>query len=131
MVSTCRSSCPHTAPARSGWRARSPTASSSGRGITPDVITGSLALIAEGAEPSGRTLADIEVWFTCFWFVDERPGAALAEGAWAATSFAMHFSRGRVTGKFVPDECHDGIAKLGEHYDLVAHGRVTDDLKQE
>ena len=102
-----------------------------GLGITPEVVAGSLALIAEGAETSGRTLADIEVWFTCFWFVDERPGAALAEGAWAATSFAMHFSRGRVAGKFVPEEYHDGIAELGEHYDLIAHGRVDDDLKRE
>jgi 5,10-methylenetetrahydromethanopterin reductase len=101
-----------------------------GLGISPDVVKSSLELIAEGAEVSGRTLADIEVWFTCFWFVDERPGAALAEGAWAATSFAMHFSRGRVEGKFVPAEYREGIAKLGEQYDLVAHGRVNDELKR-
>jgi 5,10-methylenetetrahydromethanopterin reductase len=101
-----------------------------GLGVSPDVVANSLALIAEGAEAAGRTLADIEVWFTCFWFVDDEPGAAMAEGAWAATAFAMHFSRGRVEGKFVPDEYRDGIAKLGEQYDLVAHGRVSDDLKR-
>ena len=78
----------------------------------------------------GRTLSDLEVWFTCFWFVDEEPGAALAEGAWAATAFALHFSQGRVEGKFVPEEYREGIVRLGEQYDLVAHGRVTRDLKR-
>lgn len=100
-----------------------------GLGISPDVVASCLDIVAQGAAASGRTLADIEVWFTCFWFVDERPGAALAAGAWAATSFAMHFAGGRVDGKFVPEEYRDGIAELGEHYDLVAHGRVTDELK--
>ena len=70
-------------------------------GISPDVVAGCLELIGEGAHSAGRTLADLEVWFTCFWFVDEQPGAALAEGAWAATAFALHFSRGRVDGRVV------------------------------
>ena len=101
-----------------------------GLGISPDVVSGCLDLIAEGAESAGRTLADLEVWFTCFWFVDPEPGAALTEGAWAATAFAMHFSQGRVEGKFVPEEYREGIVRLGEQYDLVTHGRVTDDLKR-
>lgn len=101
-----------------------------GLGVLPEVVSGCLELVSEGAESAGRTLADLEVWFTCFWFVDSEPGAALAEGAWAATAFALHFARGRVDGKFVPPEYRDGIARLGEQYDLVAHGRVTDDLKR-
>ena len=101
-----------------------------GLGITPSVVSGCLDRITEGAESAGRTLADLEVWFTCFWFVDPEPGAALAEGAWAATAFAMHFSQGRVEGKFVPDEYREGITRLGEQYDLVTHGKVTDDLKR-
>ncbi len=101
-----------------------------GLGISPEVVSGCLDLIAEGAESAGRTLADLEVWFTCFWFVDPRPGVALAEGAWAATAFAMHFSQGRVEGKFVPEEYREGIGRLGEQYDLVAHGKVTNDLKR-
>ena len=98
-----------------------------GLGILPEVVSGCLDLIAEGAESAGRTLADLEVWFTCFWFVDAEPGAALDEGAWAATAFALHFAQGRVDGKFVPEEYRDGIVRLGEQYDLVAHGRVTDE----
>lgn len=101
-----------------------------GLGVTPDVVRGSLALIAEGAAAAGRSMDEIEVWFTCFWFVDERPGAAMAEGGWAATAFALHFARGRTDGKFVPEEHRAGIEALGSDYDLVAHGRVDDDLKR-
>jgi 5,10-methylenetetrahydromethanopterin reductase len=101
-----------------------------GLGVTPDVVRGSLALIAEGAAAAGRSMDDIEVWFTCFWFVDEAPGAAMAEGGWAATAFALHFARGRTDGKFVPDEFRDGIEKLGSDYDLVAHGHPDAALKR-
>jgi len=100
-----------------------------GLGVTPDVVRGSLAHIAEGAERAGRSLDDIDVWFTCFWFVDPEPGAAMAEGGWAATAFALHFARGRTEGKFVPPEYLAGIEALGADYDLVAHGRVDEDLK--
>jgi 5,10-methylenetetrahydromethanopterin reductase len=101
-----------------------------GLGVTPEVVRGSLAYIAEGAESAGRSIGDIEVWFTCFWFVDVAPGAAMAEGGWAATAFALHFARGRTEGKFVPEEYQEGITTLGADYDLVAHGRVDDDLKR-
>lgn len=70
------------------------------------------------------------MWFTCFWFVDAEPGVALAEGAWVATAFALHFAQGRAEGKFVPEQYREGIVRLGEQYDLVAHGKVTDDLKR-
>jgi hypothetical protein len=53
----------------------------------------------------------------------------MAEGAWAATSFAMHFARGRTDGKFVPDEYREAIAALGADYDLVEHGRVNADTR--
>ncbi len=35
-----------------------------GLGILPKVVSGCLDLISEGAESAGRTLADLEVWFT-------------------------------------------------------------------
>ena len=30
----------------------------------------------------------------------------------------------------MPDEYREGITRLGEQYDLVTHGKVTDDLKR-
>ena len=54
-----------------------------GLGVTPEVVTGSLELLEEGARSAGRSAADLDVWFTCFWFVDEEPGVAAQRGAWA------------------------------------------------
>ena len=95
-----------------------------GLGITPDVVERSLALVEEGAREAGRSLADIEVWFTCFWFVDEEPGAADARGAWACTSFASHFARAGAKGKWVPAELEAGVLELGRAYDFGVHGNV-------
>ena len=47
-----------------------------GLGITPEVVAASLELIDEGARESGRRVDDLDVWFTCFWFVDPEPGVA-------------------------------------------------------
>jgi 5,10-methylenetetrahydromethanopterin reductase len=95
-----------------------------GLGVTPEVVRGSLELVAEGARESGRSLADLDVWFTCFWFVDEEPGAAVEKARWAATAFALHFARWGVEGRFVPDEHREGVVELGNAYDLVSHGAV-------
>lgn len=98
-----------------------------GLGVTPEVVRGSLELLAEGARAAGRSPDEIEVWFTCFWFVDEEPGAAAEKAAWAATAFAVHFARWGVDGRFVPDEHRDGVVALGKAYDLVTHGAVPEE----
>ncbi len=102
-----------------------------GLGVTPEVVAGCLALIDEGARSAGRRLEDLEVWFVAFWFVDERPGVAQAQGAWAATSLASHFARTGVEGKFVPDAYKDAIQEVGRHYDKITHGAVPDEQKAE
>jgi 5,10-methylenetetrahydromethanopterin reductase len=100
-----------------------------GLGVTPDVVQGALALLGEGARAAGRRLADIEVWFTCFWFVDPRPGWAQQQGAWAAASFASHFARVGVEGKLVPAEYHAALREFGAAYDKLTHGAVPDEQK--
>jgi 5,10-methylenetetrahydromethanopterin reductase len=95
-----------------------------GLGVTPEAVRSSLELLAEGARESGRSLDDLDVWFTCFWFVEEEPGAAAQQAAWAATAFALHFARWGVDGRFVPDEYRDGVVELGRAYDLTTHGAV-------
>jgi 5,10-methylenetetrahydromethanopterin reductase len=102
-----------------------------GLGVTPDVIEGSLELLAAGAREAGRDPDAIEVWFTCFWFVDPVPGAARREASWAATAFAAHFARTGVDGKFVPKEYQAGIMELGRRYDYVSHGAVPEEQKAE
>jgi 5,10-methylenetetrahydromethanopterin reductase len=98
-----------------------------GLGVTPDVVRSCLALVGEGAREAGRSPDDVPVWFTCFWFVDETPGAAAKQAAWAATAFALHFARSGVEGKFVPEEHRDAVVELGRAYDLVSHGSVAPD----
>jgi 5,10-methylenetetrahydromethanopterin reductase len=100
-----------------------------GLGVTPEVIAGALEHIDEGARTAGRRVEDLEVWFTCFWFVDPAPGRARRDGAWAATAFAAHFARTGVDGKFVPPEYGEPIMELGRRYDYVTHGAVGDEQK--
>lgn len=97
-----------------------------GLGVTPEVVEGSLELLEQGAQEAGRSLGDLDVWFTCFWFVDSTPGVARKQGSWAAASFASHFARTGVEGKFVPKEYQEGLVKLGAAYDYFTHGSVPE-----
>jgi 5,10-methylenetetrahydromethanopterin reductase len=101
-----------------------------GLGVTPEAIAAALDYIEEGARTAGRRLEDLAVWFTCFWFVDARPGVAQAQGTWAATSFASHVARTGVAGKLVPPQYQEALVKLGAVYDKVTHGAVPEEQKQ-
>lgn len=100
-------------------------------GVLPEVVAASTALVEEGAGEAGRSLADVDVWFTCFWFVDEQPGVAAERGAWAATAFAVHFAKWGVDGRFVPPEHAEGIVELGRAYDLGTHGSVPREQQEQ
>lgn len=100
-----------------------------GLGISPDAVQGSLALLEEGARDTGRSLAELEVWFTCFWWVDEAPGKARADGAWSATAFALHFADSGVEGKFIPDDLKTPLLEIGKAYDLASHGHPSEEQK--
>jgi 5,10-methylenetetrahydromethanopterin reductase len=102
-----------------------------GLGISPDVVEGSLALLEEGAREAGRSLDEIEVWFTCFWWVDEQPGRARADGAWSATAFALHFADSGVEGKFIPEGLKAPLLEIGKAYDLASHGRPSEEQRSE
>ena len=95
-----------------------------GLGVTREVVAGSLEILDEAAAEVGRSVADLDVWFTCFWFVEEEPGQAAAKAAWAATAFALHFARWGVEGRFVPPEHREAVVALGKTYDLATHGAV-------
>ena len=96
-----------------------------GLGITPEVIRGSLELIEQGAQEAGRSLDDLEVWFTCHWSVDGAAGASQRVAAVVA-SFASHVARTGVEGKFVPEAYRAGLLALGAAYDKVTHGAVQE-----
>ena len=100
-----------------------------GLGITPDVIASCLELLDAGARDAGRTLEDLDVWFTSFQWVDEKPGRALADGAWSATAFALHFADSGVEHKIIPDDLKAPLLEIGKAYDLTTHGHPTDEQK--
>ncbi len=99
-------------------------------GITPDVIRSCLELVEEGAHESSRSIKDLQIWFTCFWFVDPIPGRAKEEGSWAATSFASHFHADDVQAKFIPPEYQEAVVTLGKAYDYITHGSVPEEERQ-
>jgi 5,10-methylenetetrahydromethanopterin reductase len=100
-----------------------------GLGISPEAVSGSLELLAEGAAAAGRSGDELETWFTSFWWVDEQPGKAKAEGAWSATAFALHFADSGVEGKFIPEELKSPLLEIGKAYDLTSHGHPSDEQK--
>lgn len=100
-----------------------------GLGITPDVVASSLELLDEGARERGRRADELEVWFTAFWWVDEEPGKAKADGAWSATALALHFADSGVEHKLVPEELKAPLLEIGKAYDLKSHGRPSEEQK--
>ena len=100
-----------------------------GLGISPDVVSASLQLLEDGAREGGRSLDELEVWFTSFWWVDEEPGRANADGAWSATAFALHFADSGVEHKFIPDELKAPLLEIGKAYDLRSHGHPSEEQK--
>jgi 5,10-methylenetetrahydromethanopterin reductase len=100
-----------------------------GLGISPEVVTECLGMLARGAEEAGRDVKGIETWFTAPWCVDEDRETARSEALWRATSLAHHISRSGAVGKFLPDEHRAGILRLGERYDLLTHGDPTADQR--
>jgi 5,10-methylenetetrahydromethanopterin reductase len=96
-----------------------------GLGISPEVVVASLELLEEG----GRSAGDFEVWFTSFWWVDEEPGKAKADGAWSATAFALHFADSGVENKFLPEEMKAPLLEVGKSYDLQSHGHPSEEQK--
>jgi 5,10-methylenetetrahydromethanopterin reductase len=102
-----------------------------GLGISPDVVAASLETLEAGAREGGRSLDDLEVWFTSFWWTHETPGKAKADGAWSATAFALHFADSGVEHKFIPDELKAPLLEIGKAYDLRTHGHPSEEQKAE
>jgi 5,10-methylenetetrahydromethanopterin reductase len=100
-----------------------------GLGISPEAVAGSLELLAAGAADAGRAVEEIEVWFTSFWWVHEEAGKALADGAWSATAFALHFADSGVEGKFIPEDLKGALLEIGKAYDLRSHGHPSEEQK--
>ncbi len=92
-----------------------------GTGLTPEVIDGSLACLERGAQKSGRSLADLDVW----WFAKANIAASReqAVGAikMALAASANHAFRTTLEGKHVPEPYHEAVRELQRRYAFHQH----------
>jgi 5,10-methylenetetrahydromethanopterin reductase len=100
-----------------------------GLGISPEVVAASLEVLEAGAQEGGRSVDELEIWFTSFWWAHDEPGRAQADGAWSATAFALHFADSGVEHKFIPEELKAPLLEIGRGYDLRSHGHPTEEQK--
>ena len=92
-----------------------------GLGLTPEVVRLSLAAIERGARASGRTLADVDVWWFAKANIADTREAAVAPIRMALAASANHAFRFTLEGKGVPPELHDQIRGLQRDYDAHHH----------
>jgi len=92
-----------------------------GLGLTPDVIRLSLAAITRGALGSGRTLADLDIWWFAKTNVADTREEAVRPITMALAASANHAFRFTLEGKGVPPAFHDRINGLQRDYDAHHH----------
>lgn len=97
-----------------------------GAGLLPEVVTGSLAHIAEGAAEVGRSLDDIDVWFFAKANLADSDEQAVAEIAMALAASANHSFRFHREGKWLPPELLGAIERLVQRYQTREHEQLGD-----
>ncbi|WP_394617114.1 LLM class flavin-dependent oxidoreductase [Lentzea sp. JNUCC 0626] len=97
-----------------------------GLGHSADVVEPVMNVIADvRARVGGRVEDLLLTWNSGGMYVDDVPGVAVDQAEWLLGSFAHHFSRFGMKGKFVPEKYQRGIFELGRAYDLRNHGSST------
>lgn len=92
-----------------------------GTGLQREVVQESLEHIARGAERSGRTLNDLEIWWFIKWNMDDDKQAAVREMRMALTASANHAFRFTLEGKHIPEEYKESIRRLQASYAFHEH----------
>jgi 5,10-methylenetetrahydromethanopterin reductase len=92
-----------------------------GSGILPEVVEHTLELIGQGAEESGRSVEDLDLWWLCGGRIAD--SRAEAEERMLSLTAALVNAHGQITlgGKLIPDEVMDEAQYLIDHYDFDAH----------
>src|SRR5712692_1438884 len=92
-----------------------------GLGLTPEVISVSLAAIERGARAGGRTLDDVDVWWFAKTSLADTRAAAIEPIKMALAASANHALRFTLEGKGVPPDLHEKIRALQREYDAHHH----------
>ena len=107
-----------------------------GTGLTPEVITDSLACLERGALKSGRRLADLDVWWFAKSNIASSRKQAVGDIKMALAASANHAFRATLEGKHVPERYREAIRELQrryafhqhEHLGPTANAALTDEL---
>ena len=92
-----------------------------GSGVSGEAVAMARQWIAEGAESAGRSMDEIEVWFTVRWALTEDRGAALRDLASLLAASAHHALRLAPADKGVPAELVPRIEELVAQYQPSHH----------
>lgn len=95
-----------------------------GTGLTPEVIAGSLACLERGARKSGRSLADLDIWWFAKANIASSRKQAVGEIKMALAASANHAFRATLEGKHVPERYREGIHELQRRYAFHQHEQL-------
>jgi 5,10-methylenetetrahydromethanopterin reductase len=93
-----------------------------GTGLTREVIEDSLARIQEGAEAAGRTLSDIDIWWSTRFRLARTEQAAMEHQLVSLASMGNHALRDGYAEKRVPVELHERLARYHQGFDYTVKG---------
>lgn len=94
-----------------------------GCGMTQAAIDEAFRRLETGAERSGRTLDELDIWWYAPTNVAEDASAAADEIRPAVVSGAHAYFYGGVKGRAVPEELEDAVQKLADEYIVEQHVR--------
>lgn len=92
-----------------------------GTGLTKDVVSYSLEMIAQGAAESGRSLSDLDLWWLCCANLAENREAALAEIQMMLAAMGHVLPKQAGNPNLVPPQYADAIATLAREYVISEH----------
>lgn len=92
-----------------------------GNGLLPEIIDGSLGHIEEGAQQSGRTLKDLDLWWSVRPAISDSHVQAMDAVKATVSSAGNHSMRFSLEGKHVPLELMDSIRGYTKRYQTKKH----------
>jgi 5,10-methylenetetrahydromethanopterin reductase len=94
-----------------------------GCGMTQPAIDDAFQRLETGAQRSGRTLADLDIWWYVPANLHEDSAAAIEEIRPAVVSGAHAYFYGGVKGRAVPEHLEEAVQRLANEYVVEQHTR--------
>ncbi|MGH3660753.1 MAG: LLM class flavin-dependent oxidoreductase [Micromonosporaceae bacterium] len=98
-----------------------------GAGFTEEMVPLVQQYLREGAEQSGRSLDDLDVWYMSRAAVADRREDALKLVLPSLAAASAHAFRFSLQGKAVPEEHAEAVLELERRYDLTVHNQPGED----